>query len=233
MKTVILPKISDPPEVQADWIEWSALSDTASFVSWTGYHGNLTQAGSVDALDLNKDQDEDDVLEELIIRVDRELTSRRTACGGEAGFYPYQMTRDGVEYSGNGSDLTYRFLLLLSLFGKDAGPQGAHPERLFEDLSSLALHEYLGGATAGLHQVGMRHRSRVPFTQRLPGAIGGALEHMDVPILRQADRTTATRRHAKENVACSLTGDEVHASFARFCHCCAQTPRFPNRTAFE
>ena len=150
MKPVILPNIADPPERQADWLEWSALKEPASFVSWTSYQCNLTQAGSIDALETEKNQGEVDLLEDLINRVDGELNSRRTACGGKSGFYPYQMTHNGVEYSENGNDLTYRFLLLLSIFGKDAGPQGAHPERLFEDLSSLALHEYLGGATAGL-----------------------------------------------------------------------------------
>jgi hypothetical protein len=151
MKTVTLPNIGDPPEVQADWLEWSALKEGSSFVSWTSYQGNLTQAGSIDALDTRDDgQEEDDLLEDLINELDRELTSRQTACGGGTGAYPYEMTHQGVAYTGNRNDLTYRFLLLLSLFGKDAGPAGSHPERLFEDISSLALHEYLGGSTTGL-----------------------------------------------------------------------------------
>jgi hypothetical protein len=152
MKTLALPNIADPPEVQADWLEWCALSETESFVSWTAYQGNLAQAGSDDAIEIEKDQDEDDVLEDLINEVDRELQSRRNACGGKTGFYPYEMTHDGIAYSGNKNDLTYRFLLLLSLFGKDAGPQGSHPERLFEELCSLALHEYMGGVKVGLER---------------------------------------------------------------------------------
>ncbi|MFN0172857.1 MAG: hypothetical protein ACKV22_41280 [Bryobacteraceae bacterium] len=152
MKTVALPNIADPPEVQADWLEWSALSETASFVSWTSYQGNLTKAGSDDALETAEDQDENDLLEDLINEVDRELNSRRKACGGNSGFYPYEMTHEGIAYSGNDKDLTYRFLLLLSLFGKDAGPRGSHPEKLFEELCSLALHEYMGGITTGLER---------------------------------------------------------------------------------
>jgi hypothetical protein len=152
MKMVELPNIGDPPEVQADWLEWSALSEPDAFVSWTSYQGNLTQAGSDDAPDTAQDQDEDDLLEDLINEVDRELNSRRNACGGKTGSYPYEMTHEGVAYSGNDNNLTYRFLLLLSLFGKDAGPQGYHPEKLFEDLCSLALHEYLGGAATGFER---------------------------------------------------------------------------------
>ena len=150
MKTLVLPNIGDPPEVQADWLEWSALNEAEAFVSWTAYQGNLTQAGSDDALEADQDQGEEDLLEDLINEVDRELNSRRNACGGKAGFYPYEMTREGIAYAGNANDLTYRFLLMLSLFGKDAGPRGSHAERLFEDLCSLALHEYLGGSTVGL-----------------------------------------------------------------------------------
>jgi hypothetical protein len=152
MKIITLPNIGDPPEVQADWLEWSALREGTSFVSWSTYQSNLLQAGSQDALDIGEDQEQDDLLEDFINEVDRELTSRQAACGGDAGPYPYEMTHEGVAYTGNEKGLTYRFLLLLSLFGKDAGPAGSHPERLFEDLSSLALHEYLGGTSAGLNR---------------------------------------------------------------------------------
>ena len=149
MKTVVLPNIGDPPEIQADWLEWVALTEKAPFfVSWTSYQGELMQAGSEDALDTQ--QDEDDLLEDLINEIGRELRLRKNACGGQEGFYPYETTHEGIAYSNSGNDLTYRFLLILSLFGHDVGPQGAHPERLFEDLCSLALHEYLGGVTTGL-----------------------------------------------------------------------------------
>jgi hypothetical protein len=152
MKTVVLPNIADPPEVQADWLEWSALNEPTSFVSWSSYQGSLTKGGSVDALDVDNEQEEDDFLEDLINEVGRELNSRKRACGGKGGYYPYEMTHDGIAYSPKGSDLTYRFLLMLSMFGKDAGPGGSNPERLFEELSSLVLHEYLGGVTSGLER---------------------------------------------------------------------------------
>ncbi|MGB6942222.1 MAG: hypothetical protein WBE37_07510 [Bryobacteraceae bacterium] len=152
MKTVILPNIGDPPEVQADWLEWNALTVSPSFVSWASYQSDLTQAGSDDALDVLQDQVEDDFLEDVVNEVENEIRLRSIACGGETGFYPYQTTRDGIAYSSTDRDLTYRFLLLLSLFGKDAGPKRSHPERLFEDLCSIALHEYLGGRGSGLER---------------------------------------------------------------------------------
>ena len=151
MKAVVLPNIGDPREVQADWLEWSALTGSQSFVSWASYQGDLTLAGSDDALETPPEQEEDDFLEDVINDVGYELRMRRIACGGKNGVYPYEPTDDGIAYSSsNGNDLTYRFLLLLSLFGKDAGPHSSHPERLFEELCSIALHEYLGGTTAGL-----------------------------------------------------------------------------------
>ena len=149
MKTVVLPNMADPPEVQADWLEWMALNEVTSFVSWTSYQGSLRKGGSVDALD-EDEREEDDLIEDLINEVDGELNSRRRACGGKTGLYPYDTTHDGIAYSPKANDLTYRFLLLLSMFGKDAGPAGSNPERLFEELCSLALHEYLGGVTTGL-----------------------------------------------------------------------------------
>ena len=148
MKAVVLPNMGDPREVQADWLEWSALTVPQAFVSWTSYHGDLTKAGSDDALETPREQEEDDFLEDVINEVEFELRLRREACGGRTGSYPYETTHEGVTYSRNGNDLTYRFLLLMSLFGKDAGPLRSHPERLFEELCSIALHEYLGGATA-------------------------------------------------------------------------------------
>lgn len=177
MKTVTLPNIGDPPEVQADWLEWSALSEMTSFVSWTSYQSNLNQAGSMDALETSQGQDEDDFLEDLINEVDWELNSRRNACGGKMGFYPYEMTHEGIAYSGNDNDLTYRFLLLLSLFGKDAGPQGSHPERLFEDLCSLALHEYLGGQTIGLDRAVFGFPRRV-LAKHFPDALNDLCQRL-------------------------------------------------------
>ncbi len=177
MKTVELPNIGDAPEAQADWLEWIALRETASFVSWTSYQGNLTQAGSDDALETEQDQDPDDLLEDLINEVDRELNSRRSACGGKKGFYQYEMTHEGIAYIGNANDLTYRFLLLLSLFGKDAGPQGFYPERLFEDLCSLALHEYLGGVTTGLDRAVFGFPRRV-LAKHFPDAVNDLCQRL-------------------------------------------------------
>jgi hypothetical protein len=170
MKTVVLPNIGDPPEVQADWLEWAALTKSPSFVSWTSYQSDLKQAGSVDALEVPEEQEEDDRFEDILNEVGHELSLRNTACGGKTGFYPYETTHDGIAYRRNGSDLTYRFLLLLSLLGKDAGPNGSYPERLFEELCSLALHEYLGGATAGLDRAVFGFPRRV-LPKHFPNAL--------------------------------------------------------------
>ncbi len=160
MKRLSLPNFSDAPEVQADWLEWTALARRTGFVSWTSYQRDLNTAGSVDALDLDQEDDEtvdgqeaEDLLEDIVNEISRELRLRTKACGGAEGVYPYQSDNDGVTYQPNDASLTYRFLLLLSLFGNDAGPKGSHPERLFEDLCSMALQRYLGDEQPGLSSV--------------------------------------------------------------------------------
>ena len=58
MKQPTLPNFSDPPESQADWLEWSALVAPPAFVSWTSYQRDLTVPGSVDALDPDQQDEE-------------------------------------------------------------------------------------------------------------------------------------------------------------------------------
>ena len=161
MKQPSLPTVNDPPERHADWLEWCSLAaPTPSFVSWTSYQRDLTIPGSLDALDPDLEdekvvgkQNADDLLEEIVNEAGGELRMRAVACGGAVGVYPYQTDRQGVAYRPSTNSLTYRFLLLLSLFGKDAGPKGSHPERSFEELCSLALKQYLGGVRTSLSSV--------------------------------------------------------------------------------
>ena len=161
MKRPTLPNFSDSPERHADWLEWWALGGpTPSFVSWTSYLRDLTVAGSLDALGSDQgeeeivgDLDADDLLEVIVNEAGRELQTRAVACGGAEGAYPYQTDHQGVTYLSGTNSLTYRFLLLLSLFGKDAGPKGSHPERWFEELCLLALKQYVGAARAGFSGV--------------------------------------------------------------------------------
>jgi hypothetical protein len=184
MKKPSLPNFSDAPEVQADWLEWAALSSPPGFVSWTSYQRDLNVAGSVDALDTDEEdedivegQESEDLLEDIVNDISRELRLRSEACGGAEGVYPYRSSHEGVAYEPNDVSLTYRFLLLLSLFGKDAGPKGSHPERLFEDLCALALQRYLGDDQVGLSSVVFGF-PRPVLPKHFPNAVDELCRHL-------------------------------------------------------
>lgn len=157
-----VPAFSEPPEVHADYLEFSAIAAAGELVSWERYARDLAIGGSIDA---SEDADyrapeefgpkdyifrDDEKLEALLDAVSHELEERARACGSgkTVPAYPFEVSRSGVTAYDTGVEdryLVYDFLLLLSLLGKDAGAAGANAERLFEDLSRLALHEYLGG----------------------------------------------------------------------------------------
>jgi hypothetical protein len=76
-----------------------------------------------------------------------ELIDRSNHCGGA---YPFDLGRGFIQYAPNDhSGAIYIFLLLLHQFGKDAGPSGAHGERLFEEVCCRAAELYFGGPGQG------------------------------------------------------------------------------------
>jgi len=148
LKPPELPMLSDPVEVHADWIEWRALASRASYASWCEYKSDIERAGTFDAVEAepvdthrggpSQEEEVERHLDDVII----ELTGRLKACDSA---YPFDVNQQGIGYSPDMPASSYRFQLLLSLFGKDAGPSGTHPERAFERLSSEAACAYLGG----------------------------------------------------------------------------------------
>lgn len=139
-------------EQHADWLEYCALRDPGSPVSTGSFKKQLKITGSVDALDESDDDedddedetDESDKLEALADAAFAELGERETACESE-GRYPFELDKNTLKLKPDGEKSVYAFLLLLSLFGKDAGPPGQFGARIFEKVSALSLNAYLGG----------------------------------------------------------------------------------------
>jgi hypothetical protein len=146
MPIPVLPKVSDSPEVHADWLEWRALKSIGKYVSWSDHQRALRIEGSDESL---VEAEEDGLFEPLINDIAAELSERQTACGAGAG-YPFEITPNGlVAHWENESTLVYKFLLLLTMEGRLAGPPGSYGDRLFEDLCAEAFAGYLGKPLPG------------------------------------------------------------------------------------
>jgi hypothetical protein len=140
-----LPSITDPPEAHADWLELMSLTSSDRFVSWTDHQRDLRISGP--------EESDGTPLEELESTIDTiimEVSERREACGNRNETYPFEITEVGLRCLPEAITSVYVFQLLLSLFGRSAGPAGSYGDRIFEDLSAAALRSYLGKAQEGL-----------------------------------------------------------------------------------
>ena len=140
-----LPTVADPPEAHADWIELMSLTSPDHYVAWADHQRDLRISG----LDESEDASLED-LEPIIDTVITETSERKEACGNRKESYPFEITEQGLRCLPEAPRSAYVFQLLLSLFGRSAGPPGSYGDRLFEDLSAAALLSYLGKAQEGL-----------------------------------------------------------------------------------
>lgn len=145
MSRLQFPKVSDPPEAHADWLEWQSLIAPNQYVAWSDHQRDLRIGG----LDESERETSND-LEVLVNDITSEIEGRVQACGGSEGTYPFRLTDQGMIHLSESDTSTYTFQLLLSLFGRKAGSSLIHGERLFEDLCAQALVRYLGGTQGGL-----------------------------------------------------------------------------------
>lgn len=149
--TVELPAAQSDAVEHADWIELDAIRGSDRSSSYEDFASQIRISGTTDVMVVDdEDADaEDDEGGELSYRVAddvwSEIERRHRACGGDDGFYPFEVTRGSITLKDGAEDSSYVFQLLLSTFGKDAGPDGTFGERVFEHLSSHAGRAYLGG----------------------------------------------------------------------------------------
>lgn len=91
----------------------------------------------------------------------QEIEDRGIGC---AGAYPFELGPSHLELRGGSQGSVYLFLLLLSFFGRNAAPEGMNAAQLFEEISAVALGNYLGGMENGVQtlQFGFPRRIAPP-----------------------------------------------------------------------
>lgn len=144
-----VPDATASPEKHADFLELSVLRSVKKSASIQEFIqdlriGNSTEA-ITDSADNNDWASDDDGVEAIAQSAFDELDERRRNFGEQADDYPFEITSNAVNLKKGGEESLYVFLALLSWFGKDAGPKGMEPEKLFEEVCAKAAERYLGG----------------------------------------------------------------------------------------
>jgi hypothetical protein len=86
----------------------------------------------------------DDQSEPIAEAAFAEFDDRRRSCGADPLNYPFEVSINAIRLEDGADQSLYTFLALLSWFGKDAGPEGANGEKLFEEICAKASERYLG-----------------------------------------------------------------------------------------
>lgn len=135
------PALSSSPLSLADLLEVGALVASDRIASAADLSSVLRASGTIDAV--GEPATEDDHIDAAVDSAFRELEARLGAC---ASAYPFSLDERTIQASVGAKSTTYAFLLVLSCSGRNVGPAGSHPERLFEQLSARAARSYFGGA---------------------------------------------------------------------------------------
>lgn len=148
------PAATAAPEKHADWLEASALRAADKNASFEEMIRAVRVPGGAEALPGVRDIDDEtdsraEVGEAIATAVFNEIDDRHVACGGEGGGYPYRVEPQIVQAKRSWNRSTYAFLLLLSLYGKDAGPTSLDGDDLFEEVCTVAAHRYFCGEAGG------------------------------------------------------------------------------------
>lgn len=148
---IALPPATSSRESQADWLELCVLQSSSQRVSVREYIRDLGIGGTADAVDLPWEAngisiDDDDTYESIGDDTFAEINERFEACGGTDGAYPFEIVGQNVlQMRVDMRESPYVFMMLLSRFGKGAGPSRSKGAELFEDLCAEAIRNYLGG----------------------------------------------------------------------------------------
>lgn len=162
------PSASDGPETHADWLELRALEAADNNSSIQDLIQVIRRSGTTDALPdiddagllLDRGGEKSQVVAEDAFG---EIEDRFSSCGGDDGTYPFAIGSQDIQLRDT-STYSYLFLLLLSRFGKDAGPKGLDGAKLFEEVSIEAALSYFGGSALGVgtYHFGAPRRSPKP-----------------------------------------------------------------------
>ena len=143
-----VPSATSSPVEHADWFELFTIGSIGRIRSLKDFTCEIRRTGSTDAI---ADSDDEtycsDIHSETSETIGEDAFSevewRLKACGGEA-IYPFTVESGYLEFPEGKESSIYIFLLLLSVFGKDAGPKGMSGAKLFEDVCAEAGKAYFG-----------------------------------------------------------------------------------------
>jgi len=146
-----LPSASADPVEHADWIELEAIRSLDGASSFEELARYIRMSGTtdslVDELDPEDPHDAGGIQSDTVaINAWAEIEGRFHACGGSQRGYPFDLTEGSLTLRNGWNSSPYVFQLLLCAFGLKAGPEGTYPDRRFEQLSAVAVHNYLGGS---------------------------------------------------------------------------------------
>lgn len=164
--TLEAPSASEDREAHADWLELCALKAADRNSSIQDLVQVIRRTGTIEAIEPD-DEPEDpqdrgaEKTQAVAEDAFAEIEDRYASCGGDRGTYPFRLHPQYIKLRTDPKKSLYLFLLLLSRFGKDAGPKGTDGARLFELLSVQAGAIYFGGATSdvGSYHFGAPRRS--------------------------------------------------------------------------
>jgi hypothetical protein len=162
MQGLAVPSATADPVAHADWLELQALAAKDRNSSLQDLASALRRTGSGEELeDEHLAEETDDrggeTTEPVAEAAFAEIEDRNIGCDGA---YPFSLGTSFLQLKGQIDNSVYVFLLLLSLFGKDAGPPGLDSAHLFEEIAGVALVNCLGGPNnrAEAYQFGFPRR---------------------------------------------------------------------------
>lgn len=151
MTVLELPAATADAVEHADWIELEAFQSSDGNCSYTEFASKIHASGTTDAMTAPEDDENPFDLGgeqsgEVAGNAWTEIERRHKACGGDDGYYPFELSDGAVTLLDGWKSSPYVFQMLLAKFGHHAGPSGSYGDRLFEELSTSAGKEYFGGA---------------------------------------------------------------------------------------
>ena len=154
---LFVPEASASAEDHADCFEFAALKNGRYSIQDFGRgirrSGTAEDLGDPEAAGYRGDiggEKSETVAEDAFGAIE----DRLRACGEEA--YPFEVKPNYLTRRETGGHWVYIFLLLLSKFGKDAGPRGANGAKLFEEVCGAAAQSYFGGPDEQFALVGKK-----------------------------------------------------------------------------
>lgn len=163
---VELPKSPSDFISLADWLELNALISPGRSASRVALERALRCAG----LFQSHLRDEEQPLEDVLLKVFREIEERSMAAGDG---YPFAVESSLIRLRGRPRDYpAYIFCLVLSYFGWQI-KKGAeiNPWKLFEELACLAAQQYIHGDSLWFAQRDARSNSRKRHIKVFEGAV--------------------------------------------------------------